>query len=147
MRSPSRRGASGSACCCNAARESTDGVITPTGLPMIAANAQVRPDRLMLAIDRLCVVGLLHRRSKRHGNGFELRNFLKYNPSREQVQRANEKTSNHDWLHKSDLGRALKRRIIDRDGNWCRYCGTELSAPGDRRSPQRRTFDLWTLTS
>jgi hypothetical protein len=49
----------------------------------------------------------------------------------------------HAWLHKKKTGKLVKGIIDRRDGMHCRYCGElTIVTQGDRRSAQRRTYDL-----
>jgi hypothetical protein len=100
-------------------------------------------DEFLDAADLLVTAGLWHRLPKsRGGPGWEFHDWHDYQPAKQAVQKAAEKKSNHEWLHKSAPGKQVKQRVIRRDGNWCRYCGIEVRVDGDRRSPARRTFDF-----
>lgn len=126
----------------HASRDRTDGHVDMAVLPLIAAAAQVYPQHAMRAVDRLVDVKLFKRRPKNAGGGFEIRNFLKYNPSKQQVERKEETQAKHDWLHKSANGKKVKARIIRRDRDICRACKTVCRIDGDRRGLDRRTFDF-----
>ncbi len=122
------------------ARVLTDGLISPSVLPMIASNAQVMHSRVSPAIERLVKVGLFKRRSERDGAGIEIRNFLKYNPAKEQVVMRRDRKSRLDWLHKTKEGRMVRDHIVERDGGRCRYCYLELDMR-DHNSPLGGTYD------
>lgn len=123
------------------AAHNTDGVIPEHALPAIAFSAKV-PDHLL---EQATVALVRHRwwsrRRKADGGGFEIVNWLQYQPSKQQVERRAETDSLHDWLHKSPQGKRVKAAVRRRDGVWCRYCGIECRTDGDRRSLQRMTFD------
>lgn len=121
-------------------RELTDGVIDPAVLLMLAGNAQVYQHRVMGAVDALVRVQLLKKRTKRQGLGWEIPNFLKYNPSKDQVLRRRQAESRLAWLQNSAPGRKLRDFIIERDSRRCRYCYVEL-VPNDQKSPMRGTYD------
>lgn len=133
-----------------ASRMNSDGIIPVDAMPLIATNAlQTMPqaeDAAGLMIDKK----LLHRRTKREGGGYRIHDFLDYNPSKETVQRKAQADDQraimrelHTWLHKSPIGKRVKAKIVERDGTTCCYCGRDdLRTDGDRRSPDRRTFDL-----
>lgn len=121
-------------------RELTDGVIDPAVLLMIAGNAQVYQHRVMGAIDALVRVQLLKKRTKRQGAGWEIPNFLKYNPSKDQVLRRRQSETRLAWLQNTAAGRKAREFIKERDGNRCRYCYIELRA-NDQKSPMRGTYD------
>lgn len=121
-------------------RELTDGVIDEAVVLMLAGNAQVYQHRVIRAIDALVRVKLLKRRTKRQGGGWEIPNFLKYNPSKEQVLRRKAADSRLSWLQDTAAGRKARDLIIERDAGRCRYCYIELRA-NDQKSPFRKTYD------
>lgn len=130
-----------------ASRELTDGYIAPAVLPMIAANAQIRPDRVPKVIARLAspkgrVSGraLTPARTKRQGGGWEVRNFLKYNFSKDVVERRRAAEKRLAWLQDTAPGRKIRDMIQARDQFRCRYCYIEMK-PGDQRSSLRPTYD------
>jgi hypothetical protein len=120
----------------------TDGVIPEHMLVPISFSALVPADRLDVCVARLVKVGWWRRRRKADGGGWEIANWLEYQPSRAQVERKAETDSLHDWLHKSPQGKRVKAAVRRRDGIWCRYCGIECRTDGDRRSLARMTFDF-----
>lgn len=128
----------------------TDGIIPPESVDLIAFTAGLSPRHVKSAADQLVAVKLWRRRTKRDGGGFEVVNFLDFQPSRQQVQDREEAREIedeikrlHQWLHKRAVGRRVKAVIQARDGRWCRYCGSEcVVTPGDRRGPHRLTYDL-----
>lgn len=122
-------------------RQLTDGWIDEAVMPMVGANAQVLPSpRVAVAIARLTRQGLLRKRPKREGGGYEIRNFLKYNPTKEQVERRRAADRRLSWLQDTAAGRKIRDMIKERDGNRCRYCYIEL-VPGDQRSLMRMSYD------
>jgi hypothetical protein len=124
------------------AEHNNDGVIPPHMIELIAFSAKVPPAKMQEAIALLLKVKLWKPVPAAKGGGWRFHDWEKYQPLREQVQRKAETQSNHDWLHKSRVGKAIKAMIRRRDGVWCRYCGIELNTDGDRRSPTRLTFDF-----
>jgi hypothetical protein len=132
------------------AAHNADGVIPEHMLRLISFSAKVPDAELDRCVASLVAHGWWRRRRKAEGGGWEIVNWLDYQPSKQQVQdRAaaaaikDERKALHDWLHKTAVGKKVKARIDARDGLWCRYCGTEtIITPGDRRGPHRRTYDL-----
>jgi hypothetical protein len=124
-----------------ASRELTDGVIIEEVLPMICANAGVYQHRAFPAVERLVGAPLLKRRTKREGRpGWTIPNFLKYNPSKDQVERRRQAESRLAWLQNTSPGRTARDFIRKRDQNRCRYCYIELK-PNDQKSLFRATYD------
>ncbi len=121
-------------------RELTNGFVEPAVLPMIASNGQVAHSSVGRALDRLVKVGLLTRRNKRAGGGWDIRNFLKYNPTKEQVLIRRESVRRLAWLQDTPAGRKVRDFIKRRDGMRCRYCYIEMSA-SDHRSPIAMQYD------
>lgn len=119
----------------------SDGVIPEHMLHHIGASALVPADQLDRCVTKLCRVGWWRRRLKADGGGWEIANWLEYQPSKAQVQRRVETESLHDWLHKSAVGKRVKAAVRRRDGDRCRYCGITCRTDGDRRSLERLTFD------
>ena len=132
------------------AAHNNDGALPDESMALHAFAASVPVNKLEAAQAMLVRAGLWSRRSKKKGGGFEINDWLDYQPSKQQVKDrtvADEakqlRTRLHDWLHKSVVGRKVKTRIDARDGLCCRYCGeTTVITAGDRRGPQRRTYDL-----
>jgi 5-methylcytosine-specific restriction endonuclease McrA len=131
-------------------RMNSDGVIPITALPLVSTNALLTMPEALDAAQLLVDVKLLRRRTKRLGGGFEIHDFLDYQPSKETVQRKVQADDHralmrdlHNWLHKSPIGKRVKAKVLERDGTTCCYCGRDdLRTDGDRKSPDRRTFDL-----
>jgi hypothetical protein len=127
-----------------------DGVLPGDAMPLIAFTASVPAHLVDDATARLVKSTLWARRTRASGGGFEISDWLEYQPSKQQVKdRADAQELNaeiealHDWLHKKAVGRKVKALINARDGGWCRYCGeVTRETPGDRRSPHRKTYDL-----
>lgn len=128
------------------AAHNNDGKLPADAMSFVAFTASVPGHMLEDAAARLVKAKLWSRR----GQGFEIVNWLDYQPSRQQVkdkadadELAQEMKRIHDWLHKKTPGKRVKRLVDARDGLWCRYCA-ELTVitPGDRRGPHRRTYDL-----
>lgn len=132
------------------AAHNNDGVLPPESMPLHAFAGSLPAKQLTPATDALVRAKLWARRPKAKGGGFEICNWLDYQPSKKQVQEKSAQDEAkalrkklHDWLHKSVIGRKVKSRIDARDGMYCRYCGVEtIITPGDRRGPMRRTYDL-----
>lgn len=132
------------------AAHNNDGIIPAESLALHAFAASVPANKVDACTKLLVDVKLWKRRTKRDGAGFEICDWLDYQPSKQQVKDRTaadevkaERKRLHDWLHKAVVGRKVKGLIDARDGLWCRYCGQEVViTPGDRRGPQRRTYDL-----
>lgn len=121
------------------ASHNTDGVIPEYTL---SAHATKVPGALVEAtVAALVRARLWKRLPKSRGGGWEIVNWLEYQPSRAQIERKAETDSLHDWLHKTPLGKRVKAAVRRRDRVWCRYCGIEVNTNGDRRSLARLTFD------
>lgn len=130
--------------------QNNDGRLPGDALPLIAFTASVPAHLVDDAATRLIKARLWSRTPKAAGGGFEIRNWLEYQPSRQQVkdrevahELSGELAQLHDWLHKRTAGKRVKELINSRDCGWCRYCGEFTKATiGDRRSPHRKTYDL-----
>jgi hypothetical protein len=130
------------------AAHNNDGELPTEAMPLIVFSASVPAAAMDSTADRLVKAKLWRRLSK--GRGFEILNWLDYQPSKQQVKEksdaddvAAEMRRLHAWLHKKVPGKRVKRLIDARDGLWCRYCRSEtVITPGDRRGPHRRTYDL-----
>ena len=127
-----------------------DGHVPSDAMAFIGFTASLSSPAIAPAADLLVQARLWARRSKKAGGGFDINDWLEYQPSKQQVKdRAEsdelkqEHKALHDWLHKQVVGKKVKAIIDARDGMWCRYCGEQtVVTPGDRRSSQRRTYDL-----
>jgi hypothetical protein len=127
-----------------------DGIIPPTALPMIAINALMDTDQAAEAVELLVRVGLWHRRTKKQGGGWEVHDWIDYQPTKAQVQKKKEVDDAkaemarlHNWFHKSPPGKRVKAIVEARDGAFCCYCDEgPLRTDGDRKGSTRRTFDL-----
>lgn len=132
------------------AAHNNDGQLPEGAMPLIAFSASVPASSIDDAVARLVRSRLWSRVPKARGGGFEIVNWLEYQPSKQQVKEkadaddlAAEMKRLHDWLHKKTPGKRVKKLIDARDGRWCRYCRSEtVITPGDRRGPHRRTYDL-----
>lgn len=132
------------------AAHNNDGHLPDESVPFIAFTAGLPSGGLDAAAGQLVRARLWARRPKNRGGGFEIVNWLEYQPSRQQVKEKSdadevkaEMDRIHAWLHKKAPGKRVKRIIDARDGLWCRYCQSETAiTPGDRRGPHRRTYDL-----
>ena len=130
--------------------QNNDGLLPGDALPLIAFTASVPAHLVDDATTRLVKSTLWARKPKAAGGGFEIMDWLEYQPSRQQVKDravAQEVSAEiealHDWLHKKAVGKKVKALINARDGGWCRYCGELTTVTiGDRRSPHRKTYDL-----
>lgn len=127
-----------------------DGVIPDHVMPLVTFQSSLAAPEMAPACDALVKARLWKRIPKGKGGGYEIVNWLDFQPSKQQVKdKANnddvkaERKLLHDWLHKAAVGKRVKALIDARDGLWCRYCSTEtIITPGDRRGPHRRTYDL-----
>lgn len=127
-----------------------DGHLPEHVLGLIGYTASVPAHLTEDAIGRLVKARLWSRVPKAKGGGYEIVNWLEYQPSRQQVKEkaaadelSEEMRAIHDWLHKKVTGKRVKALIEARDGLFCRYCGSPVTVGhGDRRSVHRRTFDL-----
>lgn len=130
------------------ASHNNDGVIPEYTLNLHATK--VPATKVAGTVAQLVKQGLWKRRPKAKGGGWEIVNWLEYQPSKQQVKERAEADETkairkqlHDWLHKSPIGKRVKLLIDTRDGLWCRYCCEEVRVtPGDRRSPHRKVYDL-----
>jgi len=74
---------------------------------------------------------------QREDGQFEIKDYLHYNPSREEIERAKEFKQRRKGINlNATLCAALKKRDCDR----CRYCGVEVDWK-DRRGPAGGTYD------
>ena len=72
-----------------------------------------------------------------HPDGYTIHDYLDYNPSREQVQKEREIAKRRTAMNTNpDLAKAVK----ERDGNYCRYCGTYVNWQ-DRKGERGGTYD------
>lgn len=139
------------------ASHNNDGVIPDTSLHLhtfkVIRDSKAlggTVDMVETAIRELVRAGLWRRRPKRDGGGWDIVNWLDYQPSKQEVQSNKEKTEEqirrqllHKWLHNNAYGKRVRAAVIARDGLWCRYCGVLCTVGNkDQRGPARRTFDL-----
>jgi hypothetical protein len=143
------------------ASHNNDGRLPDEAMMFIAFSATIHAPSLDAAQQQLVRARLWARVPKHRGGGFEIVNWLDYQPSKQQVQDkadADEVKAEmdriHAWLHKKAPGKRVKKLIDARDGLWCRYCGSQtVITQGDRRGPHRRTYDLidpaerWDMTA
>lgn len=131
-------------------RMNSDGLVPPHAMPLIASNSLLTVPEAEEAAGLLVKVGLLHRRTKKDGSGYRVHDYLDFQPSKDTVQRKAAQLERremmrelHEWLHKSPIGKRVKQLVVERDGITCCYCGRDnLRTDGDRKSMDRRTFDL-----
>ena len=138
------------------ASHNNDGVIPETSLHL-HTHKVIRDSRVLgpgvdmvdSAIRELVRAGLWRRRPKRDGGGWDIVNWLDYQPSKQEVQARKEKTEEekrrqalHRWLHNNPYGKRVRDAVMLRDGLWCRYCGVLCTVGKDQKGPGRRTFDL-----
>ncbi len=132
------------------AAHNNDGHVPDDAMPLIAFTASVPAHTIDDSTTRLVKARMWSRRPKAKGGGFEIINWMDYQPSRQQVKERGESDERkaemrrlHAWLHKKKTGKLVKGIIDRRDGMHCRYCGElTIVTQGDRRSAQRRTYDL-----
>jgi hypothetical protein len=132
------------------AAHNNDGHVPDDAMPLIAFTGSIPAHMIDDSTARLVKARMWARRPKAKGSGFEIVNWLDYQPSRQQVKERGEADERraemrrlHAWLHKKKTGKLVKGIIDRRDGMHCRYCGElTIVTQGDRRSAQRRTYDL-----
>lgn len=114
---------------CYCAGQLTDGRIIKPALPLVAAEAGVRP----VVARRLVEVGLWVDRV----DHYEIHDYLAYNPSAEQVKVERE-IAKRRWAMNNNP--ELRKAIRSRDGDRCRYCGTRVNWR-DRKGLKGGTYD------
>lgn len=127
-----------------------DGALPEHAMALIAFSGSVPSRDVAPAVDLLVKAKLWRRVPKAKGGGWEINDWLTYQPSKQQVQdreakkaQSDEMKRLHAWLHKSPIGKRVKGLVVERDGTTCCYCGqADLRTDGDRRGLDRRTFDL-----
>ena len=132
------------------AAHNNDGELPAESMPLHAFAASVPARQIDDCTTMLVKARLWSRRPKSKGGGFEICDWLDYQPSKQQVKDRTsadeakaERKRLHDWLHKAVVGRKVKALIDQRDGMFCRYCDNQVViTAGDRRGPHRRTYDL-----
>lgn len=79
-----------------------------------------------------------------HAHGYRMHDYLDHNDCREVVlARISDKDwdrARNDFVRRVNRDRALVQLIRRRDGDYCRYCGSEVNW-ADRRGPQGGTYD------
>lgn len=70
-------------------------------------------------------------------DGYQIRDFLDYNPSKAEVDFRRRTNTRRQALHRD---RTLVEAVRARDGDVCRYCNREVDFT-DRRSPAGGTYD------
>ena len=139
------------------ASHNNDGVIPDTSLHL-HTHKVIRDSRVLgpgvdmvdSAIRELVRAGLWRRRPKRDGGGWDIVNWLDYQPSKQTVRTKKEKTEEaerrarlHKWLHNNTYAKRARALILERDGHWCRYCEHLCTVNNkDQKGPSRLTFDL-----
>ncbi len=103
--------------------------LTDGHVPTDIARTLGRPTE----IQRLVTSGLW----MKNGDGWEFHDWIAHNPSRADV-RANRASDARRQALSRDV--ALRETIRARDGDLCRYCGTQI-AWTDRRGPAGGTYD------
>lgn len=111
------------------ARHLTDGMIEKHMVPVLAAYAGVKPS----VTKQLIEVGVWHD----CGDCYEIHDFLKYQRSREDVERERDKYGRSKSLHDD---RGLIEAVRQRDGDRCRYCALTVNWV-DRRGKGGGTYD------
>lgn len=106
-----------------------DGVIPMSVLPLLAPGLP-NPKRHAAM---LVSVGLWHQRE----TGFEIHDFLDWNPSRQDVEASKEWDRRRKELYADPT---LIGAIRKRDGDDCRYCGQQVNWK-DRRGPSGGNYD------
>lgn len=118
-----------------------DGVLPESMLPVWVASSGIPAKVVDGCVRELCRVKLWRARPKAKGGGWAVHDWAVHQPSKQQVRAKQEKTADHDWLHKTAAGKRVKEKIRRRDGDWCRYCGVPVDW-SDRVSPARGSYDI-----
>jgi hypothetical protein len=116
---------------CHCAAHLTDGALTDRDVRQVAALidmsrparyvAELRDAGLWLSIE----------------GGYEIHDYLEFNPTREQVLAQRERNAGRQKLFRDPK---LRLEIRQRDGDLCRYCGKKVSW-SDRRSSRAGSYD------
>ena len=73
-------------------------------------------------------------------SGWRFHDWKDNNPMASQVRSKRKKDKRRDWLHKTDEGRELKRRVRERDGIACAWCAEPVRW-GANRAPDGGTYE------
>lgn len=73
-------------------------------------------------------------------SGWRFHDWKDNNPLASQVRSKRKKDKRRDWLHKTEDGRELKRRIRERDGAVCAWCAEPVRW-GANRAPDGGTYE------
>lgn len=114
---------------CYSAAGMTDGRITKGALPLLLVQSGAKKS----SVADLVEAGLWIERD----NGWEVHDFLRFNPSKEQVLAERRSGSRRQALHNDG---ELKHLIRLRDGDRCRYCGQKVNWR-DRKGSHGGTYD------
>lgn len=125
------------------ARSNCDGIFPLDAADQMASGMFMTEDELIEGADLLLAGGMLERLTKAKGGdgpGWFVRNWKRYQKSREQVEREKSKQDKRDDLYKTVEGRQIVATVKRRDGDYCRYCWSPV-VWADRRSAKRGTLD------
>jgi 5-methylcytosine-specific restriction endonuclease McrA len=118
-----------------------DGIITRAAVHQIAAEASMTFDEVINAAAVLTAAGFwIVLTKKRGGPGWEINDWLEYQPSRQQVERKATIDKLRKDLNRTAEGKRVAASVRRRDGDCCRYCNEPVSWT-DRRSAHAGTYD------
>lgn len=118
-----------------------DGLITRAAIHQIAAEASLTFQECLDAGDVLVKAGFwIVLSKKRGGPGWEINDWLEYQPSKKSVERKATVEKLRKDLGNTATGKRIAAAVRRRDGDHCRYCDEEVNW-ADRRSPRAGTYD------
>lgn len=118
-----------------------DGLITRAAIHQIAAEASMTFQECIDAADILVKAGWYMSLSRRRGGpGWEINDWLDYQPSKQQVERKATVEKLRKDLSRTVEGRRVASIVQRRDADHCRYCDVNVSW-SDRRSAHAATYD------
>ncbi len=118
-----------------------DGIFPVHAADQIAAGMFLTEEEFIEGVELLAAGGMCQRLPKSKGGpGWQIPNWLKYQPSREQVTRTKDKEQRRKELYNTVEGRQILAAVKRRDGDYCRFCWTRVDW-NDRRSAHRGTVD------
>ena len=113
---------------CYASKHLTDGFIPKSAVPGLLPDL-----RAPKTADALVRVGLWDRVD----SGYQVHDYLEYQPSAEDVRAKREKSTRRQSLFRNQ---GLRQAVRARDGDRCRYCGRPVRWE-DRKGPAGGTYD------
>jgi hypothetical protein len=121
---------------CYANRLLTDGFIPENQVPrLLSTNGHGREIQKLTA--KLCEAGLWKAVTIKGAKGFQIHDFLDYQPSRKEILSSREWNARRQALYRNG---DLLSVIRNRDKDHCRYCGCEVNWK-DRRGSVGGTYD------